>query len=97
MQGNTMPAFVNVINDDRSISQIRYRDLKQHEEGIIEDNIAYGITHAEYSDQEICEYERNARAEWRTLKDLLRKHPDTKLRLDKTTQRYVPALTVVKI
>lgn len=72
------------------IKAMPYRKLKQHEEYIIEDNIAYGCMHAEYTDAEIELYEKQARQEWKDLKNKLRDNPELLLTLDKTTERYVP-------
>lgn len=95
-QMGQLPETVNILNDDNSVSIMKYKDLKNHEESIIEDNIGYGLLHAEYSEKEIRDYEKNARAEWKALKDILRKDPNVKLRLDITTERYVVALQVIK-
>ena len=54
---------------------IRYKDLKDHEEAIIEDNIYYGHTHG-YSNKEIDDYITGARAELRELKKHIRENPD---------------------
>lgn len=84
-----LPQFVNIRDENGNISTITYRELKNHEECIIEDNIAYALWHEEYSEKEIKEYEKQARAEWRNLKSKLRENPEILLELDKTTERYI--------
>ena len=85
-----LPQTVNVRDEQGNIKVIQYREVKQHEEYIIEDNIAYGCIHGEYTDTEIEEYEKQARQEWKDLKNKLRDNPELLLTLDKTTERYVP-------
>ena len=88
-----MPDTVNVRDPQGNIRIISYRELKEHEISIIEDNIGYGLLHPEYSDEEIRDYENQARREWNSLKRKLRENPDLVLALDATTERYVPSTT----
>ena len=85
-----LPKTVNVRDEQGDIKAMPYRELKQHEEYIIEDNIAYGCMHEEYTDAEIELYEKQARQEWKDLKNKLRDNPELLLTLDKTTERYIP-------
>lgn len=90
-QQDQLPKAVYILNDDGTVSTIPYKELKQHEEYIIEDNVEYGLLHAEYSEQEILDYEKSAKSEWKALKNALRKDPNIRLKLDPTTERYVIA------
>lgn len=92
-----LPETVNIIDEQGNKKVISYRELKQHEECIIEDNIAYGYLHEEYTDAEIIEYEKQARQEWKELKNKLRSNPELLLVLDKTTERYMPYIKDSKI
>lgn len=85
-----LPEAVNIRDEHGNIKTISYRKLKQHEEYIIEDNIAYGCIHEDYTYAEIKEYEKQAKQEWKDLKSKLRENPELLLILDKTTERYVP-------
>lgn len=91
-----MPQFVNVRYNNGRIEKIPYKVLKDHEESIIEENIAYGAIHG-YSDKEISEYEREARAEWKELKRQIRENNNVLLCLDETTQRYIVYTTGAQI
>ena len=71
-----LPKFVNVRDANGCITTMSYCELKEHEEAIIEDNICYGLIHTEYSDKEISDYEKQAKAEWRELKNKLRNNPE---------------------
>lgn len=86
---NDLPKYVNIRNDDCSVTIMPYVRLKDHEEFIIEDNICYGILHC-YEEKEINDYEKAAYAEWKDLKNKLRENPNLLLTLDKTTERYIP-------
>ena len=88
---NVYPEYISVLNSDGSIDKVPYRDVKKHEEAIIEDNIGYGILHGEYSEKEIDDYEREAYAQLRELKARIRRNPDVVLKLDEVTERYVVA------
>ncbi|MCR5587456.1 MAG: hypothetical protein K6F77_07985 [Lachnospiraceae bacterium] len=85
-----LPQTVNIRDEQGNIKIMPYKELKQHEEYIIKDNIEYGYMHGEYTDAEIKEYEKQARNEWKDLKNKLRNNPELLLTLDKTTERYVP-------
>lgn len=88
---NIYPKYVSVLNDDGNISKTLYKEIKEHEEFIIEDNIGYGLLHNEYSVKEIKDYKKQAYAELRELKAKIRENPDIILKLDKTTERYIVA------
>lgn len=82
--------IVNIRDKQGNITTMRYRELKQHEECIIEDNMAYGYMHNEYSETEIKEYKKQARLEWKDLKKKLRNNPELLLTLDEATEHDVP-------
>lgn len=84
-----LPDCVYIRFEDGTVQRVAYRKLKQHEEWIIEDNIQYGLRHPEYSDESVDDYEKEARKEWKDLKNALRKRPDSILVLDERTERYV--------
>lgn len=88
---NVYPKYVSVLNDDGSVNKMLYKDIKEHEELIIEDNIGYGLLHNEYSVKELKKYEKQAYAELRELKAKIRENPDVILKLDKVTERYIVA------
>lgn len=89
---NQYPQYVSVLNDSGTVEKILYKDIKIHEESIIEDNIFYGIRHSnDYSEQEILEYEEQAYSELKELKREIRENNDIVLKLDKITERYVLA------
>ena len=67
-----LPKNVNIRDKQGNVSIMSYRELKHHEESIIEDNIMFGIMNAIYKDSEIDKYEKQARAEWKDLKNKLR-------------------------
>lgn len=85
-----LPKNVNIRDKQGNVSIMPYRELKHHEESIIEDNVMFGIMHAIYSDSEIDKYGKQARAEWKDLKNKLRNNPELVLILDETTERYIP-------
>ena len=87
---NQIPEKVNIRNVNGNIVTIPYRELKHHEESIIEDNIMYGLVHNEYSQKDIDDYEKQAKSEWKELRQKLRNNPELLLTLDRTTERYVP-------
>ena len=84
-----LPQTVNVRDEQGNIAVIPYRELKQHEEFIIEDNISWGYMHGD-TDAELDEYEKKARQEWKDLKNKLRENPELLLTLDTITERFVP-------
>lgn len=84
--------LINILNEDGSTSKISYQKLKEHTMDIIEDNIFFGYKSG-CSDEEIKEYEKQARLEWRNLKQLLCENPDLLLQLDKNTEQYIPVIT----
>lgn len=86
---NKYPQYVNVCDDNGIIIKIPYKDVKEHEESIIRDNISYGFMHFEYSEEEIHEYAKRAHEELKELKRQIRENPDIILKMDKTTERYV--------
>ena len=88
---NTYPKYVSVMNENGDIIKVLYKDIKEHEEDIIEQNLMYGIIHAEYSDKEISDYEKQAYKELRELKRQIRENPNVVLKLDEITERYVVA------
>ena len=57
---------------------------------IIKDNIFHAAKTGEYTDEEIKDYEKQAKAEWKNLKQQLRENHKLLLTLDKATERYVP-------
>jgi len=87
---SSMPYFVFVRNQDGNVTQLPYKKIKEHEESIIEDNINYGLIHAEYSEQDILDYKKQAYSEFSALKRAIRENPEIVLKLDTTTERYVP-------
>ena len=87
---NQIPRFIKIKNPDGSITTMSYKDLKFHEETIIEDNVFYGLKYEEYSPKEINDYEKQAKKEWKILKQKLCNNPNLLLKLDKRTERYVP-------
>lgn len=89
---NQYPKYVSVLNDSGTVEKVLYKDIKIHEESIIEDNIFYGIKHSnDYSEQEILEYEEQAYSELKELKRAIREDNDIVLKLDKIKERYVLA------
>lgn len=84
----TYPKYVSVEQSDGQIVQILYKDLKKHEEFIIQDNIEYGLLH-NYTDQEINDYKKEAYAQLKVLKKQIRDNPKVILVLERSTERYV--------
>lgn len=85
-----MPKLVNIRAEDGTLCQISLKELKEHEELIIEDNIFYGLKYlGSYTLAEVTEYEKNARRELRKLLAAISKNPDVVLKLDQMTERYV--------
>ena len=74
----TYPKYVSVEQSDGQIVQILYKDLKNHEEFIIQDNIEYGLLHS-YTDQEINDYKKEAYAQLKDLKKQIRENPQVVL------------------
>ncbi len=85
-----MPQIVKIKNSEGNIIDVPYRELKEHEEAIIEDNIMYGRMHGEYSQKEILDYAKQASQEWKELKKKLRENPEIILIMDDITERFVP-------
>jgi hypothetical protein len=79
------------MDEDGSVGKMLYKEIKEHEEFIIKDNIGYGLIHNEYSEEEIDEYEEHAYKELKELKQQIRENPNIILKLDKTTERFVVA------
>lgn len=67
----------------------QHTDVIEHEEYIIDDNIEFGICN-NYSKKEVDEYAKSAESELRALKQKIRENPSIVLKLDKTTERFVP-------
>lgn len=84
----TYPKYVSVEQSDGQIVQILYKDLKNHEEFIIQDNIEYDLLH-NYTDQEINDYKKEAYAQLKDLKKQIRENPQVVLVLERSTERYV--------
>lgn len=85
-----MPKLVNIWAEDGTLWQISLKELKEHEELIIEDNMVYGLKHpGSYTLAEVEAYERNARRELRKLLAAISQNPDVVLKLDQMTERYV--------
>ncbi len=86
-----LPRNVYIRDEHGNISKMPYRELKDHEEDIILDNIFFGYKHSDiYSEEETKEYEKQARQELKDLEDKLRENPELLLTMDRTTERYVP-------
>ena len=83
------PEFVSVLDSNGVIKQIKYTDVIEHEEYIIDDNIEFGICN-NYSKKEVDEYAKPAESELRALKQKIRENPSIVLKFDKTTERFVP-------
>lgn len=72
--------------------ELRYTDIKHHNEEIIDDNISYGLMHpGDYSDEEINYYEKEAVKENRAFLSYLRNHLDANIVFDERTEMYVLA------
>lgn len=72
--------------------ELRYTDIKHHNEEIIDDNIAYGLMHpGNFSDEEISYYEKEVVRENRTLLSYLREHPGANVIFDERTEMYILA------
>ena len=82
------PKYVSVKQDDGSIIKMTYKNIKEHEEIIIDDNIAYGVLNG-YTDKDIKEYRDMAYTELKNLKKQIRENPNVILVLDTVTERYV--------
>ena len=65
---NQMPDKVNIRDSNGNITTISYSELQNHEEMIIKDNIFHAAKTGEYTDEEIKDYEKQAKAEWKNLK-----------------------------
>ena len=89
MNYKNLPDYVFVLEKPGDVLRMPFRKIKEHEETIIEDNMAFAFMHGE-SKKKINEYETQARREWKELKDKLRDNPNMILILDETTERYVP-------
>lgn len=87
---NQMPDKVNIRDANGNITTISYSELKNHEEMIIEDNIFHAVKTGDYTDEEIKDYEKQAKEEWKNLKQQLSENHKLLLTLDKATERYVP-------
>ena len=86
---NNLPEYVRVRDHYGKISMMPYRKLKEHQLYIMEDNMAYGLMHpGSYTRQDVAEYEKEARATWKALKNKLRENPN--LVLDSRTETYIP-------
>lgn len=86
---NVYPEYVSVIDENNDIHKVLYKDIKEHEEFIIEDNIGYGLMHSEYSQKDIETYRNQAYNELKELKQRIRENPDVILKLDTTSERYI--------
>lgn len=65
-----------VADEDGNIVSVSARKIIQHENWIIEDNIAYGLFHPScYSEEDIKDYEREARQTLAELKTSIKDHP----------------------
>ena len=87
---NQMPDKVNIRDSNGNITTISYSELQNHEEMIIKDNIFHAAKTGEYTDEEIKEYEKQDKAEWKNVKQQLRENHKLIITLDKATERYVP-------
>lgn len=87
---SSTPHLVSVRSQDGNVIQLPYKKIKEHEESIIEDNIKYGLIHTEYSEQDILDYKKQAYSEFSALKRAVKENPKIMLKLDTTTERYVP-------
>ena len=76
-------------------SKILYRELIDHEKAIIEDNLFYGLKTG-CTDEEIDAYVNEANVQLKNLRQAIFENPFIVIRLDETTERYVPALTVIQ-
>ena len=63
------------------------RDMIRHNEEVIEDNIAYGLLHREYSEEDVEQYRKDAYKELKRFKEFLRNGGAA--RYDATTEMYV--------
>lgn len=88
---NIYPKYVSVINENGDINKVLYKEIKKHEEFITEDNIGYGLLHAEYSEKKVKDYETQSYKELKKLKRKIRENPNIMSKLDKTTERYIVA------
>jgi hypothetical protein len=84
--------LVRVTQDDGTIQSIPFKQVKEHEESIIEDNCVYGLKcvyRNEITLNEVKEYERDAVAQFRSLKKRIREDPTVVLKIEPRTRRYV--------
>jgi Tfp pilus assembly pilus retraction ATPase PilT len=82
------PDYVNVMEKDDSINRIPWKIVKEHEEAIIEDNIAYGLKIGS-SERELRQYQAKAKAGLSALRKAVRENADVILVLDRETERFI--------
>lgn len=68
--------YISVADKNGEIKKIPIKEIKEHEEFIIEDNIFHGYKHPEiFSQKDIDRYEHEARHEFNLLKKAMKEHP----------------------
>ena len=80
---------VLVADASGEIREVLVREIINHEESIIEDNIAYAWKYPdEYSEKDINKYNSEARHELKVLKKTMREHPYSLFGIEQMTERY---------
>lgn len=69
---------------------VRYKDIKEYMNLLIEDNILWGYKN-DYPDEEIRDYQNSATLEFKQLRHAINQNPDIVLTLDRSTESFVVA------
>lgn len=93
MQNKNLASIENtkytVMFPDGHQMALKYSEIKQHNEDIIEDNCAYGYMHpGDYTEDEVCAYEKEATTENKKFLAFLRSFPSACIVFDQTTELY---------
>lgn len=74
---------------DGTSKMVSYKEIKDHNLSIIEDNVGYGLLHpGDYSEKEVNDYYRDAMKKQKARMRAIRENPDESVVWNKTHQLY---------